>query len=448
MPGPVPNDPIVDFPHQSVIVDTVLIERTSNKLGNYDPVEPGAPYPKETHTAAQVGLFDGNEFLGQKATSDEQWMQRFFGSVPTAKDVANWDESFAEDSNPHPTFQRRYLEKRDTYAPRTKLTALPGLYRIQVTAPGSGYKVPPTVSFSSPGAVAVAIINNAGQVTKITVKVEGTYTSVPTVSITAAAGDPGTGATATAIIQPDTCLLIKEQASDNAPDPYRSLYLLVTRIYDTLPGPILVEKQRSESVRNVEVDIYAQKAATGTLPSESGTLVISSKVSPVSSVVEQRVSEKIAELPPDEVWYDYQYADIPRRIFALNIEVVCNLTDQYALLVRPVTKPAGSFMRKHRTTISYSATPPGDTALNIITRADLDYEGKAINHHYHGVLNDAIVFSGIATVGGCTWTEAYNFPASNPSATSFGGKWWLISRQTTPWGTTGWRTKTVEYFEP
>ncbi len=218
--------------------------------------------------------------------------------------------------------------------------------------------------------------------------------------------------------------------------------------YELLPGQQFVTHARSSEVRGIAVDTYDQKAAAGTLPVEAGSLVISSKVSPLSSVIEQRVSEKVANLPPNEVWYDYQYVDIPRRIFDLAPTVICNLTDQYSVTFNPRTKPAGSFIRKVRTTISYSATPPGDTALNIIVRADLDYDGKVINHHYHGVLNDAITFTGTATIGGCTFIETYTFPASSPSATSFSGQWWLIDRKTIQWGTTGWRTKTVEHYEP
>lgn len=448
-PGPVPNDPIVDYPEQVVILDTILIERTSNKLGNYKVTEPGAPYPKGTHTSAQVALFDGNEFLGQKATADEQWMSRYFGKQPSTQDIRNWEEAFDEQSNTHPSFQRRYLEKRDTYTPRTKLSALPGIYRIAITSGGAGYLAAPTVSFpggTGSGATAIAIIDNNGAVTKVTIKAEGNYTVAPNVVFTPVNG--GAGAAATAVVSPTTCLLVKEAATDNAPEPYRSLYLLVSRLYFTLPGPIIESHELSAGVRGMAVDTYQQKGAIGTLPPESGALVISSKTTNLDTVIDQRVSQKVEEFPPDEVSYDYLYTDIPRRIFDLAPTVICNLTDQYAVIFNPNTKPAGSFLRKHRTTISYSATPPGDTALNIITRADLDYDGKVINHHYHGVLNDAITFTGTATVGGCTWTESYTFPASSPSASAFAGQWWLINRQSTPWGTTGWKTKTVEFFEP
>ncbi len=219
-------------------------------------------------------------------------------------------------------------------------------------------------------------------------------------------------------------------------------------MYYIMPGPILTAHLRSVEISGVVVDTASQRGLTDSLPVESGTLIISSKVSPQSGVVDQRITEKVATLPPDILWYDYQYVDIPRRIFDLAPTVICNGTDQYSVTFNPNTKPAGSFIRKHRTTISYSATPPGDTALNIIIRADLDYDGKVINHHYHGVLNDAITFTGTATIGGCTFVESYTFPASSPSATSFSSKWWLISRQTAQWGTTGWRTKTVEFFEP
>lgn len=258
----VPNDPIVDYPSQAVILDTILVEQTSNKLGNYTPVEPGAPYPKGTHTAAQVSLFDGNEFLGQKASADDEWMQRFFGKAPSTQNIANWEEAFGAEGNAYPNFQRRYLEKRDSYTPRTKGQPLEGLYRINVTATGSEYLVAPTISFTGgtgSGATAIAVLNNSGGVAKITIKTEGTYTVVPTVVITPAVGDPGTGATATASIQPASCVLTKEEVSNNAPAPYGSLYIVVTRLYETLPGPSLTTSRYDPQSNTIITTVKTKK---------------------------------------------------------------------------------------------------------------------------------------------------------------------------------------------
>ena len=86
-----------------------------------------------------------------------------------------------------------------------------GVASIKVINPGGGYKVPPTVKFSSGNAVATATIDTTptdatfGQVTGITVTDPGTgYTSDPTIQIVTAGGDTGTGATAFAALDLET----------------------------------------------------------------------------------------------------------------------------------------------------------------------------------------------------------------------------------------------------
>jgi hypothetical protein len=78
---------------------------------------------------------------------------------------------------------------------------------LTVTHGGSGYKTAPTVTFSAAApaantATATAVIDTDsssptyGQVTEIDIVNAGSYASAPTISITPAAGDTGTGATA------------------------------------------------------------------------------------------------------------------------------------------------------------------------------------------------------------------------------------------------------------
>lgn len=265
MAGPKPNDVIVDYPHPSILLDTVLVERTSNKLGNYAPIEPGAPFDKTTHTAAQSRDFEGNIFLGQKATADDEWMEQHWGKEPSTQDIANWEEGYAEESNSHPVFSRRYLEKRDSYTPRTKAAVLPGLYRINVTAPGNGFTSVPTVVFTGgtgSGASAIAVLDNNGGIAKVVLKAEGTYTAVPTISFS---GGGGSGATATASVQGAACLLVAEKATDEAPFPYNSLYLLVQRIYETLPGPIITTTRIGDD--GSVITMTKQKMLTGSVVS-------------------------------------------------------------------------------------------------------------------------------------------------------------------------------------
>jgi hypothetical protein len=66
------------------------------------------------------------------------------------------------------------------------------------------------------------------------------YSSAPAVSFSG--GNPKTEAVATAIIQPAGAVLIKEDESRIENDPMDGLYVLVRRVYHTLPGPILATR--------------------------------------------------------------------------------------------------------------------------------------------------------------------------------------------------------------
>ena len=81
---------------------------------------------------------------------------------------------------------------------------------VTVATAGSGYVLPPIVTFSLPPAgglqaTGYATLNSSGGVTSVTVKNQGAgYTSAPTVTLTAVPGDLGTGATATAVLDTTT----------------------------------------------------------------------------------------------------------------------------------------------------------------------------------------------------------------------------------------------------
>ena len=81
---------------------------------------------------------------------------------------------------------------------------------VTVSTAGSGYVLPPLVTFSEPPqgglqATGYATLTSSGGLSSITVKNQGAgYTTAPTVTVTALPGDPGTGATATAVLDTTT----------------------------------------------------------------------------------------------------------------------------------------------------------------------------------------------------------------------------------------------------
>jgi len=251
MPNNPPNKPTLDFPFPSVVVDTLLTERSSSFVGTWTPLEPGTPFNPLNHSVEEVTRYQGNIFLGQKAGKDNESQDRFWATQPHTQDIYNYAQDYTSDVDANPVFTRRYLELRDQYPAlrRTRRQPFTGLYAIRVTNGGTGYSTdptnPPTAvisdSGSGSGATAVVVVDpTTGAVVKLTLKTEGLLYTPTTVSIaiTDVAGGTGVGATAVAVLQPVACVLISEVAV-SAPAPWDSLYLLVTRVYETLPGPIL-----------------------------------------------------------------------------------------------------------------------------------------------------------------------------------------------------------------
>lgn len=251
MPNNPPNKPTLDFPFASVVVDTLLTERSSSFVGTWKPLEPGTPFNPLNHSAEEFSKYQGNIFLGQKAGKDNEFQERYWATQPHTQDVYNYTQTDSSSNPDFPIFTRRYLELRDQYPAlqRASLSSFTGIYALRITNPGTGYSTdpnnPPTVAITDSGtgagATAIAVVDpTTGAIAKLTLKTEGQSYTAATVSVTITdvAGGTGVNATAVATLQLASCVLVSEDAQQ-APAPWDSLYLLVTRVYETLPGPIL-----------------------------------------------------------------------------------------------------------------------------------------------------------------------------------------------------------------
>jgi hypothetical protein len=114
------------------------------------------------------------------------------------------------------------------------------LYSIAVTAGGTGYTTNTVVGISGgsgSGASAHAQVADGAIVSVLVDEYGFGFTSAPTISFTV-----GTGATAVATIQTTALRLVKEDVAEFPDDdPRRSLFLLITRQFESLPGPQLIE---------------------------------------------------------------------------------------------------------------------------------------------------------------------------------------------------------------
>lgn len=240
MPSDAPNKPAIDYPFQPVPANRLLTERSSSWIGTFDPIQPGQPFNPLNHSVQETQQFRGSIFLGQRMGKDDEWQERIWADQPTLQDIYNYSQQYSGDDINYPIFTRSYLELRDQYPAlkRTPGTAFTGLYAVQITAAGSGYDPanPPAVTCNN-GATAIAIVDpTTGGISKITLTAEGV--NCTTVVTIAAPPAGGVQATAAGVLQPAACILVKEEAVP-APAPWDSLFLKVTRVYETLPGPIL-----------------------------------------------------------------------------------------------------------------------------------------------------------------------------------------------------------------
>ena len=300
------------------ILDELLIDTIEYNKAGYGPLHVGAPHPNARD-------FPTHKLIKEEATPEFGVYKRYYANGFFVQDAYNYDISYTAESNSHPVFVRRYLERRDQYEPLTKESILDGVWLVRVTNGGTGYgptttatvtggggsgatvgvyvnalgviqwiyvtnegsgytSVPsinivgtgvggaataiihrdigivgsvtmtnvgsgyssaPAVSFTGGGglgATAVSQIDAAGKVRTVTITAFGSgYTSAPGVVFT---GGGGTLAAGTAVLETAKFVLVKEDAKElPADDPRASLFLLVTRVYETLSGPVLVDQE-------------------------------------------------------------------------------------------------------------------------------------------------------------------------------------------------------------
>lgn len=291
MPVP-PEIPLEQFPTPQT-ADRLLIELHNTELGSYVPLLPGSAHPNlkdyQDFVFVQQIAIDGNE----------KWVRRIFTKDRVAQDAYNASLSFSGEANAYPIFERTYLVRRIGYTPPAKLGTLTGVVSVSVTAGGTLYNVAPTVTFtggSGTGAAATAIVFR-GAVVAIFITAQGTgYTSAPTVVLTPTSG--GSGATATAVIQPVTAFLVKEKADRMEGDPLDSLYLKVTRVYETLPGPHLVDVEKwDERIPGAMLTVeHYRVSGASTIPTNTSTIIYARKALDAIVSVE---SKSTYTVPPD-----------------------------------------------------------------------------------------------------------------------------------------------------
>lgn len=217
-----------DYPTPNVN-DVMIVEELNVPNSQLNSVLYGTPHPK-VPTAKLVMI----EELDSDAKQSR--IRRTYVTERAAQDAYNYRVRYSNNDSAYPVFIRTYLERRDQYpSGNFDRDALQVVYRLKLTAGGSGYTSVPTVTAtggSGTGFAARAEIQGGAVVALLITNCGTGYTSAPTIGFT---GGGGTGATATAYVQDSTCIMVDEQA-EPASGPLGNLFMVVVRVYETLPA--------------------------------------------------------------------------------------------------------------------------------------------------------------------------------------------------------------------
>ena len=300
--------PSTQYPTPNVEDEGIIEERDFN-VENYARLLPGTPHPQVANAFLVYEQVDPPDAKDRK-------VKRVYRTDPTlAQEPYNAQTKFGEQAGTYPCHIRRYLLRRP-WTPQLPSAAgslpvpLGRVISLKLTAGGSGYPQNPlngtplttvTITATSPdtgtGATGIVQTGAGGEIVAIQLTSGGSgyLTNAPTVTI---AGGSGSGATATAQIQTNLEYLVEEFA-EPAEGELLSLFDHVTRIYRTLPGPI-VSTYRNHEVPGFLIRTDRQAVPTVlpngvfSVPPEAVGVILSGDVKQSSITEAELITETVA----------------------------------------------------------------------------------------------------------------------------------------------------------
>lgn len=263
------------------IFDAIIVEDGASRFKEvYASLMPGTPHPDDPNSLL---VWKGPI----KGSNNEVAQRLVYCSTRNAQDAYNARIGYMDEGHLFPIFERTYFLPRAGYTPDTEGTALTCVTGLTLVTGGAGYV--PDVN----GRVALTFTGGSGtgaagyaQVVKgvivaLLLTAGGTgYTSAPTVGFS---GSPSLAATATAIIQPTTCLLTHQQAAPEEGE-FASLFLRVGHTYETLPGPEIATTHFDKETATDQTT-YRQRVAIGTAANPVSAIKIASASVATATVI-------------------------------------------------------------------------------------------------------------------------------------------------------------------
>lgn len=349
---PPPEVPVIKWlsPNKA---DQGLIEFWNTEVASYVPLDVGAAHP---NTRDYAGFTLGKQAPVQ---GDERWVMRIWVTPETSPEWFNYALKYSDEDTDYPIFIRTYRILKSIYAPRAKGSTLGAFYKLVLDDVGSGFAnstLPPATfdTDSDTPAIAHGVPNANGTLSECVLDFCGNgYTGNVTFRVDAPAnGNPASG---TAYVQPITAILVKEEASLYPEDSeFYAQYFQVTRIYETLPGPVSTSTEfESDGVKKVasKKRIQTGTGTTSEVLSGGGTILTRNFVQEIDSAVSVQITEVITVDSNSLLDKPAFTVSIPEGIIPLEFRANITTTIEAHILPGQATQPtlaAGEFEKSRR----------------------------------------------------------------------------------------------------
>lgn len=238
-----------------------------------------------------------------------------------AQSSTNADITYGFESVSAPAFARVYEIRRDVYQTTPTLTIglpLTALIAVTITAGGTGYT---TASGTVATGATVEFVCIGGAIVSGIVTNEGvSITSGASIVIT---GD-GTGATATAVIQPANAILVSQKKMEFPEDNVLSHeFVQVLRVYEVIPGPVLTGTEYDDYTGGI-LTVTRQKVNAGTSSAalSGSTYTI---IQPIDTITAWKITRVVTTLSTTS-YHVRRRVSLPRVLTALT-DIIFNDTD-------------------------------------------------------------------------------------------------------------------------
>lgn len=250
---------------------------------------------------------------------------------------------------------------------------------------------------------------------------------------------------------PDS-LLVEEQMAPDAGEQLNSRYVRVTRVYQTLPGPITLTQDGDDALNCLVYTSRQLVLADDVFQLQYYPLTLALQETPQSKYVKLRIHSYLSELPPSKTEYRTGSFPFPNLLegITLSQEEIAPTPDPFStdsppsslsreeVIIQSPIRPGPTTPALFRVLTQFATSQPVPATIYAINPNDIVYRGISFQLGINSVLNDAISVSTSFTGDGRygNLSESYSIGASTPSKSAYEaiiGTYQVVGADITRW---------------